>query len=73
VLTDREVEVLRLVSKGWSRKQVAASLVLSENTVRHHIEHIYDKIGVDNRAAATLVAIEHDLLAPQPSLPSERD
>ena len=62
-LTDREVEILRLVSSGWSRKRIAKSLVLSENTVRHHVEHIYDKIGVSNRASAALFAMEHSLIA----------
>jgi HD-GYP domain-containing protein (c-di-GMP phosphodiesterase class II) len=64
-LTDREVEVLRLVCIGQSRKEMAKALFLSENTVRHHIEHIYDKIGVSSRAAAALFAMEHQLLLEQ--------
>lgn len=62
-LTDREVEVLRLAASGMNRKQMAKSLFLSEGTVRSHLEHIYGKIGVSNRSAATLYAMEHDLLA----------
>ena len=41
---------------------VAGKLYLSERTVRHHLEHICDKIGVRTRVAATLFAVEHDLL-----------
>jgi HD-GYP domain-containing protein (c-di-GMP phosphodiesterase class II)/DNA-binding CsgD family transcriptional regulator len=62
-LTDREVEVLRLVARGNDRRQVAKLLVLSEGTVRSHLEHIYGKIGVSNRAAATLFAVENGLLS----------
>lgn len=61
-LTAREVQVLRLVAGGGTRKQVAQTLVVSEGTVRSHIEHIYSKIGVSNRAGATLFAMEHGLL-----------
>jgi DNA-binding NarL/FixJ family response regulator len=61
-LTDREVEVLRLLTRGLSRRQMADQLYLSEHTVRHHLEHIYNKVGVSTRVAATLYAVEHDLL-----------
>jgi DNA-binding CsgD family transcriptional regulator len=61
-LTDREVEILRLLAGGCSRREIAAALVLSEHTVRHHLEHIYDKVGVSTRVAATLFAVEHRLL-----------
>ncbi len=61
-LTNREVELLRLLAGGLSRREVAGKLFLSEHTVRHHLEHIYDKIGVRTRVAATLFAVEHDLL-----------
>jgi HD-GYP domain-containing protein (c-di-GMP phosphodiesterase class II)/DNA-binding CsgD family transcriptional regulator len=61
-LTDREVEILRLLARGCSRRRIATELVLSEHTVRHHLEHIYDKIGVDTRVAAALFAVEHHLL-----------
>ena len=62
ILTSREVELLRLLASGLSRREVARQLFLSEHTVRHHLEHIYDKIGVRTRVAATLFAVEHDLL-----------
>lgn len=61
-LTAREVDVLRLAAKGLTRKQVAHALMISENTVRSHLEHIYSKIGVSTRAAAALFAVEHGLL-----------
>jgi HD-GYP domain-containing protein (c-di-GMP phosphodiesterase class II)/DNA-binding CsgD family transcriptional regulator len=61
-LTDREVEILRLLAAGPTRREVAARLFLSEHTVRHHMEHIYNKIGVNTRVAATLFAVEHGLL-----------
>ncbi len=61
-LTDREVEVLRLMARGLSRRQAAEALFVSEGTIRSHLEHIYGKIGVSNRSAATLFAIEHGLL-----------
>jgi HD-GYP domain-containing protein (c-di-GMP phosphodiesterase class II)/DNA-binding CsgD family transcriptional regulator len=61
-LTGREVEILRLLAKGLSRRTVAQQLFLSEHTVRHHLEHIYTKIGVSTRVAATLFAMEHGLL-----------
>ena len=61
-LSGREVEVLRLAAKGLTRKQMADALFVSPSTVRSHLEHIYAKIGVSSRAAATLFAVEHDLI-----------
>jgi HD-GYP domain-containing protein (c-di-GMP phosphodiesterase class II) len=61
-LTDREVDVLRLICRGASKKEVAAALVISASTADHHVRHIYGKLGVSSRAAATLFAVEHDLL-----------
>ena len=62
-LTDREIDVLRLIARGHRNKQVAAMLGISAKTVGHHIEHIYLKAGVKTRAGATLFAMEHGLLA----------
>jgi HD-GYP domain-containing protein (c-di-GMP phosphodiesterase class II) len=61
-LTDREVEVLRMVSRARATKEISRDLFISESTARHHIEHIYEKIGVSSRAGAALFAIEHDLV-----------
>jgi HD-GYP domain-containing protein (c-di-GMP phosphodiesterase class II)/DNA-binding CsgD family transcriptional regulator len=62
-LSEREVEVLRLLARGLSNRQIAPILSISEKTVSHHIQHIYDKIDVSTRAAATLFAMRHDLLS----------
>jgi HD-GYP domain-containing protein (c-di-GMP phosphodiesterase class II)/DNA-binding CsgD family transcriptional regulator len=61
-LTDREVEVLRLISQGHSNRVVAQELVISAKTVGRHIENIYGKIGVSSRAAAALFAMEHQII-----------
>jgi len=61
-LTAREVDVLRLVSRGLPTKEIATRLVISPKTTRNHIEHIYTKIGVSNRAGASLFAMQHGLL-----------
>ena len=61
-LSDREVEVLQLLARGCSNKQIAARLIISPKTAGHHVQHIYDKLGVSTRAAATLFAMQHDLL-----------
>jgi HD-GYP domain-containing protein (c-di-GMP phosphodiesterase class II) len=62
-LSEREIEVLRLLARGHSKKQVAGLLIISEKTVSHHTQHIYTKIGVSTRAGAAVFAMEHDLLA----------
>ncbi len=61
-LSEREVEVLRLVARGLSNREMAKHLGIAEKTVGHHIQHIYNKVGISTRAAATLFAIQHDLL-----------
>jgi HD-GYP domain-containing protein (c-di-GMP phosphodiesterase class II) len=62
-LTEREVEVVRLLARGLQTKQVAAALGISAKTADRHIQNAYRKIGVSTRAAATLFAMEHGLLA----------
>jgi HD-GYP domain-containing protein (c-di-GMP phosphodiesterase class II) len=61
-LTTREVEVLRLLARGLSTKEIARQLVVSPKTAANHIEHIYSKINAKNRVAASLFAVEHGLL-----------
>jgi HD-GYP domain-containing protein (c-di-GMP phosphodiesterase class II) len=61
-LTLREVEVLRLLARGLSTKQIAERLVIAPKTVGNHIEHVYLKIDATNRAAASLFAVQHGLL-----------
>jgi HD-GYP domain-containing protein (c-di-GMP phosphodiesterase class II) len=63
-LTDREVEVLRLIAVGHSKNAVAKELTISSKTAGRHIENIYAKIGVSSRATAALFAMEHQLLLP---------
>jgi len=61
-LTPREIEVLRLLARGLSNKEIAAQLVISPKTVGNHVEHIYLKIGASTRAGAGLFAMQHGLL-----------
>ena len=61
-LTTREVEVLKLVACGFSNKEIAARLAISRKTAGNHVEHIYTKIGVSNRARAGLFAMQHGLM-----------
>ena len=58
-LTPREVEVLRLLARGLSNKEIAARLVISPKTVSNHAEHIYAKINAPTRTAASLFAMQH--------------
>jgi HD-GYP domain-containing protein (c-di-GMP phosphodiesterase class II) len=61
-LSGREVEVLRLLARGHSNRDMAEQLHLSRDTVKHHIQHIYHKIGLATRAGATLFTMENGLL-----------
>jgi HD-GYP domain-containing protein (c-di-GMP phosphodiesterase class II) len=61
-LTGREVEVLRLLARGLTNKEMASALFISPKTVSRHIENIYTKIGVSNRARASLFAVTHGLM-----------
>jgi response regulator RpfG family c-di-GMP phosphodiesterase len=62
-LTERELEVLRLLSRGLTNKEIAQALDISARTVQHHTIHVYEKLGVDTRAGATLEATAAGLLA----------
>ena len=61
-LTTRELDVLRLLVRGLSNKEIAERLVISPRTADNHIAHIYTKIGVSNRARASLFAMKHGLM-----------
>jgi DNA-binding CsgD family transcriptional regulator len=61
-LTDREVEVLRLVSTGLTNRGIAERLSLSEKTVARHLSNIFGKLGLSSRAAATAYAYENSLM-----------
>lgn len=63
-LTPREIEVLCLVARGASNKEIAKTLVISEKTARNHVERTYAKIGVSNRIGASMYALKHGLVNP---------
>lgn len=61
-LSDRELEVLQLIARGFNNREAAAHLFISEATVKTHLLHIYTKLGVNDRAAAVATAFERGLL-----------
>src|SRR6185295_13173049 len=61
-LTDREVEVVRLVARGLTNKEIASALDISVKTAGHHVQHIFEKVGVTTRAAAALFAMQNGLV-----------
>jgi HD-GYP domain-containing protein (c-di-GMP phosphodiesterase class II) len=69
-LTAREIEVLRLLARGLSNKEIAAKLVITPKTVGNHVEHIYGKIDASSRAAASLFAVHNGLLPEDDPLPA---
>lgn len=64
-LTARELDVLQLIGRGHSNAEIASTLFISEGTVKTHLTHIFDKIGVRDRAAAVVYAFDTGLVAPQ--------
>jgi HD-GYP domain-containing protein (c-di-GMP phosphodiesterase class II) len=60
-LTPREVDVLKLVARGASNKEIARTLLISEKTARNHVERTYAKIGASNRIGASMYALHHGL------------
>jgi DNA-binding NarL/FixJ family response regulator len=63
-LSPRELEVLELVARGTTNRQIAAALFISEATVKTHLLHLYGKLDVNDRAAAVAAAFERGLLVP---------
>jgi ATP/maltotriose-dependent transcriptional regulator MalT len=61
-LSDRELEVLRLLVSGRTNRDIAGELVVSEHTVARHVQNIFGKLGVSSRTAATAFAFEHHLV-----------
>ena len=64
VVTEREVEVLELLSRGLGNREMARELLVSEATVKSHLSHVYTKLGVDTRAGAVAAAIEGRIIRP---------
>jgi len=60
-LTEREIEILRLVARGFSNQEIADQLAIAEVTVRTHVSHILSKLHLKNRVQATLYALKEDL------------
>ena len=60
-LTERELDVLRLLAKGMTNPEIAGTLHLSEGTVRNHVSAILEKLGVSDRTQAAVIAIQHGL------------
>ena len=61
-LTARETQVLRLIADGATTREISERLFISAKTADNHIQHIYTKLGVTNRAAATRWAFDHDVV-----------
>jgi two-component system response regulator DevR len=64
-LTDREREVLALVARGYTNKQIADTLYVSEKTARNHVSHILEKLGLSRRSEAAAFAVEYKLVPPR--------
>jgi len=62
-LTERELDVLRLVGKGASNREIAATLFISEKTAKNHLTHIFEKLGVSDRTQAALYAVRNGLVS----------
>jgi two-component system NarL family response regulator len=62
-LTGREIEVLQLVARGMTSRQIGRDLYISENTVKNHIRNILDKLGLHSRNEAVLYAVREKLIS----------
>jgi two-component system, NarL family, nitrate/nitrite response regulator NarL len=61
-LTDREIDVIKLIGRGYKNQQIAEQLCLSESTIRHHLTSIYHKLGVASRLELLVFANSHDIV-----------
>src|SRR6266705_2561208 len=64
-LTEREREVLALIARGYTNKQIAEALTVTEKTARNHVSHILEKLGLSRRSEAAAYAVEHRLIPSQ--------
>ena len=69
-LTQRELEILRLVLAGYTNKAIAAEIYISEKTVEFHLDHIYTKVGARTRLLASLWAMQNGIQAETEGIPS---
>ena len=67
VISEREKEVLTLVARGLTNKEIAKNLIITENTARNHVSRILDKLGLTRRSEAAVFAAEHGLLKKRPT------
>ncbi|KAB2866561.1 MAG: response regulator transcription factor, partial [Anaerolineae bacterium] len=61
-LTEREVEVLRLMIKGMNNREIAEQLIISSSTVKNHVSSILSKLGTASRTQAVALAVEHGIV-----------
>jgi DNA-binding NarL/FixJ family response regulator len=61
-LSSREIDVIALIVAGYTNKDLARKLGISENTAKHHLTNIFDKLGVSNRLELVLYAVDHGLV-----------
>ena len=64
-LTGREREVLTLIARGYTNKQIADTLIVTEKTARNHVSHILEKLGLSRRSEAAVFAVENKLVPPK--------
>jgi two-component system NarL family response regulator len=70
-LTDREVQVIKLIADGKTNKEIANTLSISEKTVKNHVRNIFQKLHVDDRTQAAIIAIKRGLIQLSPPKPVE--
>ena len=68
-LTEREREVLTLIARGYTNKQIADALTVTEKTARNHVSHILEKLGLSRRSEAAVFAVENKLVPPKEKEP----
>ncbi|MBF0558701.1 MAG: response regulator transcription factor [Nitrospirae bacterium] len=71
-LTNKETEVLRYLSKGFSNKKIAEILNISPGTVNSHLDRIYQKLGCSNRSVACIMALQNGMLLPKSKIPPKK-
>ena len=61
-LTDRENQVLKLIADGLTNREISCNLLISESTVENHVHHIYEKLGISNRAQAVAYVFQSRII-----------